>query len=280
MKIFISTDMEGVGGLPSWSDMEGPSRAANYALAHRELSWMVNAMLSSEKGSQIEEICICDSHSRGEGIPYGLFGDSRVNHIRGFPRTYYMMQGLDESYDLAFLYGYHAKIGSERGGMDHSYSASAIYRVMINGKEVGEVEINSLLAGFYGVPVGLISGDDVLETELEGFFNSKPVFIRTKEGIGRFSAKMYPPERLEPLFRKGAVAAINSVNSFKAVQAPKSTKLKIELVSTVIADAVSVIPGLHRTGGRSVEYKSSDFRDIYRMINSIAMLGGKFAAWT
>ncbi len=280
MRIFISTDMEGIGGLSSWSDMEGPARAANYGAAQRELSWMIGELLASPRGGEIEEICVCDSHARGEGIPYGTFGDARVNQVRGFPRAYYMMQCLDAGFDLAFLHGYHSRIGAEGGVMDHSYSASCIYRVLLDGREVGEVEINSLLAGHYGVPVGLVSGDSALESQLGGFFAVPPAFVRTKEGIGRFAAKMYPPERLEPAFRAAARGALDALPRLEPVRPAARTRLRLELASTVVADAVATIPGLARTGGRSVEYRSRDFRDVYRMINAVAMLGGKFASWT
>ena len=56
MKIFISADMEGIEGLSSWSDMEGPAKAANYALAQREVGWVVDALLSSPGGDSIEEM--------------------------------------------------------------------------------------------------------------------------------------------------------------------------------------------------------------------------------
>lgn len=280
MKIFISTDMEGVGGLSSWSDMEGPNRADNYGQAQREVAWVVDELLASPEGPSISEICVCDSHARGEGIPYGGFGDARVTQIRGFPRRFYMLDGLDESYDMAMLLGYHARIGTSGGVMDHSYSASCIYRVLLDGKESGEVEINAALAGVHGVPIGLISGDAALESELSGFFDPAPPFVRTKEGLGRFAAKMYAPERLEPEFRRAAASALGARKRLRATTCAPETTLRIDLVSTVVADAVSMIPGLERLSGRSVQYRSGDFRDIYRMINVVAMLGGKFAAFT
>ena len=280
MKIFISTDMEGVGGLSSWSDMEGPARADNYRQAQREVAWIIEELLASPEGKSISEICVCDSHARGEGIAYGSFGDARVTQVRGFPRAFYMMQCLDQGFDLAMLVGYHARIGTEGGVMDHSYSASCIYRLLLDGNEAGEVEINSLLAGSYGVPVGLVSGDDALEAQIAGFFDPAPPFVRTKEGIGRFAAKMYAPERLEADFRSAARSALASRPTLKPLAPAARTKLRVDLASTVVADAVATIPGLSRVAGRSVEYRSRDFREIYRMINSIAMLGGKFASFT
>jgi D-amino peptidase len=191
-----------------------------------------------------------------------------------------MLETLDESFAGLFLVGYHAPIGAERGMMDHSYSASCIYRVRLNGIEAGETEINAALAGWYGVPVCFVSGDDVLESCLAGKFNPAPVYVRTKEGLGRFAGKLYPPERLESLFVDGAASALAGLGAYRPIKAAAPTRVDIDLVSTVVADAVSVIPGVVRTSGRSISYESADFRDVYRMIHVAAMLGGKFAAFT
>jgi len=283
MKLFISTDMEGLGGASSWNGME-PSvhGAACYEQLRRELSWVIDEVLlktpKSGKGA-VEEICVCDSHSRGEGLPYGSFTDSRVTHVKGYPRTYYMMEGLDSSFDAALLIGYHARIGSLHGIMDHSYSASSIYAARIDGREVGEVEINALLAGYYGVPIGLISGDDVLENQLAGYFTPTVPYVRTKEGLGRFAGKMYAPERVEKEYRAKTAAMMENIKSLDIKRPEKTTKLQLDLATTVIADAVSIIPGIERISGRGVSYRADDYRDIYRMLLAVTMIGGKFAQY-
>lgn len=280
MKLFISVDMEGIHGTTSWSDLEGPSRAANCGRAWRELSWILRGVAASPRNADIDEICVCDSHARGEGIPFEGFGDPRVTMVRGYPRRYYMLEGLDKSFAGLFLVGYHASIGTRRGMMDHSYSASCIYRVRLNDVESGETEINARLAGFHGVPVCLVSGDDTLQSQLAGRFDPMPPYVRTKEGLGRFAGKMYSPERLEGDFTAAAREAVDRLGEFKPTRPDCSTELLIELSSTVVADAVSVIPGLKRVSGRAVRYTNSDFRNIYRMLHAVAMLGGKFAAFT
>ena len=89
MKIFISTDMEGIEGISSWNEMT-TKEAWCASLLKNELSYVIDTLL---KNADIEEICICDSHSRGENLIYGSFGDERVNPIKGYPRHSYMMEG-------------------------------------------------------------------------------------------------------------------------------------------------------------------------------------------
>ena len=64
----------------------------------------------------------------------------------------------------------------------------------------------------------------------------------------------------------------------KQIKAP--IELEVDLTSTVVADAVSIVPGIKRIDGRTVSYKSDSYDDIFHMILTIAMLGGRFAQYT
>ncbi len=274
MKIFISTDMEGVEGISSWNEMT-TKEAWCVSLLKQELTYVIDTLL---KGADIEEICICDSHSRGENLVFGSFGDPRITHIKGYPRHSYMMEGLDETFDAVFLIGYHASIGTQNGGMDHSYSSSCIYRVRLNGQEVGEVEINAYFAGMFGVPIALVSGDDILESQLQGFLDIP--FARTKEGLGRYTAKMYSPERVKQNFETQVQAFLDGKHPRQVKKLEGTVVLDVDLATTVITDAVAIVPGTKRTGGRSVQYVSDNYDDVFHMILTIAMVGGKFAQYT
>ncbi|WP_320130665.1 M55 family metallopeptidase [uncultured Sphaerochaeta sp.] len=282
MKIFISTDMEGIEGISSWNEMDNVSQGANCtSLLKQELNWIIDEIFRLEKEEKtfsIEEICICDSHSRGENLVYGSFGDKRITHIKGYPRPFYMMEGLDASFDLVFLIGYHASIGSKNGMMDHSYSASCIYNIRLNGRNVGEVEINAYFAGLFGVPIALVSGDDILEKQLQDFF--KVPYVRTKEGLGRFSGKMYSPELLQQTFQQQVQKSLRNRNNLEIKHISEPILLEVDLSSTVVADAVSIVPGITRISGRTISYHSKDYSDIFRMILTIAMVGGRFAQYS
>ncbi len=270
-------------GVSSWNEMDLSvnGRAVNDAI-NEELRFITECIESSSINPEVEEITICDSHSRGENVPYGKIANDRVTLIRGYPREFYMMQGLDESYAAVMLVGYHARIGSFRGLMDHSYSSSCIYNVRINGEAVGEVEINAYLAGFYDVPVCLVTGDDVLAEQIKGFYGNGFPYVLTKEGIGRFSGKMFHPDRIKKSYSREVDRMLKILSGEKDRYIKKiegEIELQIDLVNTVAADAVSIIPDLVRMDGRTVKYLSSDFRKVYKMIVAVAMLGGKYVSF-
>ena len=272
-KVFISLDTEGLSGLVSWNEMtEDPSCTGKAYI--RELDWILDELFKTHP--EIEEVCICDSHARGENLPYGVYTDPRVNIINGYPRQDYMLATLDSSYDMLMLVGYHGMIGTWNALMDHSYSSSCIYNVRINGVEVGEVELNSYYAASLGVPLTFCAGDDKLEEELT-HTELKPAYVRTKEGLGRYAAKLYSPGKLEPLFREATRKAclLKESGEAKCVLAGKPTNLEIDVMTTVMADQLEMIPGVKRIAGRTISYTNDDFTEIMHMILCVAQLGGK-----
>ena len=76
------------------------------------------------------------------------------------------------------------------------------------------------------------------------------------------------------------VQAFLTQKEFEVKRLDGEVTLEVDLATTVIADAVSIVPGIERLDGRTVQYTSSRYEDIFHMILTIAMLGGKFAQYT
>ena len=156
---FVSLDMEGIGGLTSWQELrkESPSSERMKKLATEEVNAAIRGIRNA--GRKIGEIVVCDSHANGENLLIDEM-EAGVYLVKGTPRNYYMVEGISKKFDILFFIGYHAMMGTKKAGMDHSYSSRIIYNIKINGKLVGETEINAALAGYYKVPLGFVSGDD------------------------------------------------------------------------------------------------------------------------
>lgn len=273
-KVFISLDTEGLSGLTSWEEMSSDPGAAGKAYI-RELNWVIDELF--KVAPEIEEITLCDSHARGENLPYGAFDDPRITMISGYPRQDYMLATLDSSYDMLMLVGYHGMIGAKYALMDHSYSSAGLYNIRINGEYMGEVELNSYYAATLGVPLAFVAGDDILETELKNT-KLKPEFVRTKEGLGRFAAKLYSPSALEPKFREGVRRAVERCKSgnLPVVKASEPIDLEMDLATTVMADAVEMIPTVTRPAGRTIKYQSNSFKDVMHIILITAIITGRY----
>jgi len=270
MKIYISIDMEGMPGTFNW-EQEKVDRASVRACCMAHVTDCLTAILESDKAAVITEICIADSHSAGDNLYYGITAlDDRISLISGGPRPQYMMPAFSCDYDQVFLLGYHAGTGTLKANMDHTYSNSRIHKIWINGKRMNEAMINSAYAGYFGVPVSLISGDKALEEEMQVAMPWVH-FVRTKEAVGKFAAKNYSQTAVQKSLVKAVKLALAEtrlpVYSFK-----RPITLKIEFHSTAMTDVACLMPYVKRLDGRTVEYIDNDYAIIFEAIMALVTL--------
>jgi len=194
MNYFISLDMEGVAGLASWTETTEEQRE----LMTGEVCAAIEGIRSADAGAQI---LIADSHSQGRNLLLDRLPQD-VQVVRGYPRPLYMVEGCDETFDGALFVGYHAPVGTRNGSMDHTYSSSAIYEVLVNGHAVGETELNMVLLARLGIPLLFGSGDDQYCAFSREYF-PQAVFVTTKWACGRYAQRTLMPEAARDLIREG-----------------------------------------------------------------------------
>ena len=189
MKLFLSTDFEGVSGIVAWEQIiEGNSE---YEYGRRLLTNEVNAVISGALEGGAEEFVVNDSHHYMRNLhPQELSGKATL--ITGRHKPMYMMEGLDSSFDGIFFVGYHGSIGAEQAVLSHTYNPGAIWEVRLNGDIVGESAINALVAAYYKVPIIFISGDEVTTQEAQ-HIAPKAEKVVVKQSIGRFAAAHIHP---------------------------------------------------------------------------------------
>jgi D-amino peptidase len=278
MKVFISVDMEGIAGISSWRETKrgNPDYQACKKLATDEVNAVVRGIKKAK--AKIEEMLICDSHAMGENILINEL-DKDVSLTKGYPRPYYMLYGLDESYDILFLIGYHTKIGTMFGPMDHSYSPSTVYNIKINGNYVGELEINAGLAGHYKVPVGLVSGDAKFIEQAKELLGKDVETVVTKYGISRFASKNIHPKKIHEELEIKSKRAIEKSSKLKPLKFKTPLKAEIDLLNTVMADEVALLPNVERKSGRTIAFETDDFPTFYRMMTAIMHLAAATRSW-
>ncbi|MCD6578121.1 M55 family metallopeptidase [bacterium] len=273
MKIFISFDWEGISGISSWRMMSKDHVLFKEAQKNVELE--IKAIIDGIEATKkkISEVTICDSHAFGENIEFYDLPDY-VNYIRGFPRKYYMVSGLSDAYDGVIFLGYHSPVGTKYAPMDHTYSSSSIFNIKINGKVVGESEINGLFAGDMQIPVLLITGDDKLFSfSSSNFARLGTEFIITKEGYGRYAAKIFNIKGVLNEIREKIKNQINNMKDIKPFKWKSPYELEIEFIDTLIADIVELIPGVKRISGRVVQFQTNEFKELYRALIAMTLMG-------
>jgi len=273
INLFISFDLEGISGVTSWREMrkDSPDLLRIRKIATQEVNSAIRGTRNS--GLEIGEILICDSHASGENLLIDEL-EPGINLIKGTQRNYYMMEGLNQDFDIVFFIGYHSMVGTEAGMMDHTYSSSSIYNIKINGVYVGESEINAGVAGHYGVPLGLVSGDDKLAKEIEKFFGHNVETVITKYSISRFCARCRHPVDVQKEIELKAQRAVKKINRLKPFKFKYPINAEIEMLNSLLGDAIKSLPGLKRISARKFVFKSKDILEFYRHLILICDLAG------
>lgn len=267
MKFLISVDMEGVAGLPSSFGMKKDDAYYRESLT-KEVNSVIDGILKAFKSPK--EILVCDSHNEGENIlPEKL--NAKAALIRGYPRNTYMMTGIDESFDMVFLVGYHASGGTGSAVLDHTFSGKRIQKVEINGRKVGEFDLSAGLAAQFKVPVGFASGDDKLASQIKEVAPWVKCAV-TKYSLGRYAAKMIHPSKAREMIKKMAYEACKDIKKMKILRFKYPLRVNVDFSTTAITDVISLIPAVNRTGGRSVSFEAKDFQDLYNLFSVMASL--------
>ncbi|MGH7711209.1 MAG: M55 family metallopeptidase, partial [Gemmatimonadaceae bacterium] len=226
LKVYISVDMEGIAGIVAASQT-GPG-GHDYGWGRRLMTAEANAAIAAAFDAGATEVVVNDSHGPQTNMhPDEL--DRRASLITGQPKPMGMTQGLDSTFNAAIYIGYHAH-GSEAGSvLGHTFSG-ALKHVRINGQEVGEYGLNGMVAGHFGVPVVLISGDDKVAAEAQAFFPGIETVV-VKQGIALSAARTLHPEEARTRIASGVKAALGRRTAIRPPRLTTPVTLEIELAS-------------------------------------------------
>src|SRR5574339_890339 len=190
MKILLAVDMEGITGVTTW-DQVTPGHA-EYARFRKLMTQDVNAVIRGALEAGADEVIVADGHWNGSNILVEEL-DARARLNTGSPSPFSMMQGIDESVDGVMFIGYHARNGTPSAILDHTWSSRTVANIWLNDILTGEYGLNAALAGHFGVPVIMASGDQTACKQMsEQLGDIEPAVV--KQASGRFAAECLSPE--------------------------------------------------------------------------------------
>jgi len=262
-RLFISADMEGVAGVVGKAQYTPGERDFEHARV-----WMtreVTAACEAALSSGIEEIVLADSHYHADNI---LIDDlpEAVQIVRSWPRELGMSQGVDLGpYDGALLLGYHCGSRSERGVLAHTFSGDLI-ELSLNGQVMSETTFNAAIAGHFGVPVIMVSGDDAYTDyarEVLGDIETATV----KWALGSQSERTMSLKASCRLISERVAAALGRLHEFSQYRLEGPLDLQVEIAERLKAEILSYVPGVVRFGSHRIGIEVSDMVEASRFMN-------------
>ncbi len=267
MRIWLSIDMEGISGIVERRQLlPGQDQ---YERGRVALMQDLDAVLTELRAAPDLEgdIVVNDSHDGMLNVLWDQLPPG-VRLISGGTKALSMNQGVQAA-DLALFVGYHAMAGTAAAVMDHTYSGE-IFRVTLNGREVGETGINAAVAGYYGVPVGLVSGDDKLAHEVSALLPSA-VSVTVKEGVSRNSAILMSRHETTQRLRTGVAEALSRARtgSLTPYRIESPTHWTMTLMTSDMADRAMYCPGVQRLDGRTIGFTTDTVIEGFRAFYTV-----------
>lgn len=261
-RLFISADIEGVAGVVS-REQCAPS-GFEYEQARKWMTDEVRAICDAAIDSGIEEIVVADSHGNGQNILIDLLPE-KVQLIRSWPRPLMMMEGIDAGqYDAAILTGYHAGASDLRGGLAHTFTGGVI-ELRLNGAPASETVFNAAIAGYYDVPVIMVSGDDGYTEHVRSVLPEVET-VTTKWTTGINSARTMRPADATKLLAESTKRVLNRVSGFQPFQVECPIELDIMFTTHNSAEKLGFLKSIQRLDARTIRYVGEDMLDISRFI--------------
>jgi D-amino peptidase len=217
------------------------------------------------------EITVCDAHGGMNNIdPNDLH--KRAVLIRGSPKPQSQLAGINDTYDACLFVGYHSKKGTLEGIMSHTYSGGNIERLFVNGREVGETELNAGIAGHHGVPLIFVAGDQATTQEAKEIHPSI-VTTTVKEAIGRTAAACLHPEEARELIRVGVKKALKDLKKIPPHKVSVPVTFTITFTDAKRADAAALIPTAKRISGKTIQITTDDYITGYHAFIAAVLCG-------
>ena len=256
MQVYISVDMEGIAGVATRDQVV--RGGYGYQRAQVLMTAEANAAIEGAFAGGAQSVLVNDSHGTMDNLLQEQL-DPRARLVLGAPKLDCMTEGITAEHDVVFFVGYHAAAGAP-GVLAHTFSSHLI-EVRLNGAAVSEAEVNALQAAAAGVPVGLLTGDDVI-CQVAHDVLPRVNTVEVKQARGVCSAISMSPAEARTLIREAAARALSNLSDLRPVGIPDVLDVEVDMPLVIAAENGSMILGVERVADRTLRASCTRPRDV------------------
>ena len=265
LKIYISADMEGLAGAVT-SEQLGPS-GFEYGQFREFMTAEVNAAIEAARDAGATEILVSDSHGNGQNLLLDRL-PADVQVVRSWPRPLGMMEGIDESFDGAIFIGYHTSTTNPDGVRAHTLSSANLTALRLNGIPLPEAGLNAAIAGHFGVPVLMISGDNAIVEEARGLLGDIEG-AEVKETLSFHSAKTLVPEAACDLIRQRVGTAMERLDSLTPYTLDTPVELEVSFKHYQPAQLLAYLSIVEQVDSHTIRFVGEDMVEVSKFLQFI-----------
>ncbi|VUX55575.1 D-aminopeptidase [uncultured Woeseiaceae bacterium] len=265
LKIYISADMEGVVGAVTDAQL-GPD-GFEYERFRQFMTNEVNAAIDAARAAGANEFVISDSHGNGQNLLIDQLPVD-VTIVRSWPREHSMMAGIDETFDGVIFLGYHASTNNTRGVRAHTMSSANITSLRLNGMTMTEGSMNAAIAGHFGVPVIMVSGDDIAVAENQVIIGDIEGAV-VKWASGFHSARTLTPEAAYEVIRTRTKSAIDRIDDFEPYVLATPIELELSLKHYQPVELLAYLSNVEKVNSHTIRFIGDDITEVSNFLTVV-----------
>jgi D-amino peptidase len=254
-KILLYYDMEGISGI-NCLEMT-LSKYPEYKQGQNFLTNDVNAAIAGLKDGGAGEIIVTDSHGSGNSNPDILLDqmDKRATLEMRDSAFFPYFDSPDSSYQAIVCIGMHARAHTN-GFLEHTCIPGT--SLTVNNVNFTETTIIAVSAARFGIPIIMVSGDDVLAEQIKEQF---PLiqYALVKHTKSRASCDTLSQQVAQNNIYRAAKKAMSNLAKYKPFVFEPPFEFRMSFQNRTQADWASFYPGLTRVDDITVAFTSNDF---------------------
>jgi D-amino peptidase len=269
-KVLLIYDMEGLSGVNRQEQTSAASPEYR-SVGRLRLTEDVNAAIRGLAAGGAGEIVVTDGHGSGNSEEPDILLDQLDKRARFEFRDRPFSQYIDmpdKTYQAIVCIGMHARAGTP-GFLAHTFTIEPSWRV--NGLDITETEIVAHSGARFGVPVIMVSGDDVLGKQLDERL-PQVEYALVKRAKGRADADLLPLPEAHGNIESAARKAMQKLAQYKAYPVAREYRWEMSFQTPGQADRAANYPGLVRVNPTTLGYASSDFVSGYNIATRLVSL--------
>ncbi|MGD0226719.1 MAG: M55 family metallopeptidase [Terriglobia bacterium] len=260
LKVLMITDMEGVDGIFDSELQCIPNKSPRWEESRKLLTGEINAAVEGLLEGGATEVVVWDGHASGENLStLDIHPKATLLSGPGVPGALL----VDSSYSAEIFIGQHAMAGAEKGILAHSESSEGIQNYWVNGIRVGEIGLEVMHAGAFGVPDIMLAGDTAACEEIKALVPNAEC-AEVKSGVSRTGGYSLSHPAACALIREKAALAVRHLSEYKPYRTAVPVELKIEY--TTRGTPTEPRPNFERLDDRTWVTRGKDFMEVYGRI--------------
>jgi D-amino peptidase len=270
--VLLLYDMEGITGAVQPTDVN--SGSPTYQATRESLVEDVNAAIRGLLAAGAREVVVTDGHGSGSPEPDYMLERMPAgarHEIRDEPYDPYI-DLMDRSFTAVVAIAMHSRAGAN-GFLAHTYNGHT--RWVMHGHDMNESMLVAASAARFGTPLILVTGDDVLQKEVEAF-SPRTEYVVVKTAVSVEEARPRPRAEVSARIEAAAARALRSVRDIPAWDPRLPAEFDNEYGYIMAEHAAVAInyPGAAVVDEKTVRVRARSFLDAYLAFRALAGFTG------